>query len=115
MWKPSNPAIQVNCTASCVRPGARANCHTAPAENANAHAIAPTQIAFTDERPMRLPASSISAAPTSGNSGIIHTRSKKKFSLTGSINVSPLQQVDLIRQHCLLIAEQRDQNAQSHG
>src|SRR3954449_13520486 len=109
MWKPSNPAIHVNCTASCVRPGTRANCHTAPAENANAHAIAPTKIAFTDERPMRLPASSISAAPTRGNSGIIHTRSRKKF------NVSPLQQVDLIRQHCLLIAEQRDQNAQSHG
>src|SRR5664280_899674 len=55
-----------------------------------------------------LPNSSISAAPRSGNRGISQMVSRK-FTL-----FLPLQQVDFIRLHGFLIAEQRDQDAQPY-
>src|ERR1017187_7729302 len=55
-----------------------------------------------------LPNSSIRAAPRSGNRGISQMVSRK-FTL-----FLPLQQVDFIRLHCFLVAEQRDQDAQPY-
>src|SRR5664279_5055779 len=55
-----------------------------------------------------LPKISISAAPQSGNRGISQM-SSRKFTL-----FLPLQQVDFIRLHRFLIAEQRDQDAQPY-
>src|SRR4029434_10975933 len=55
-----------------------------------------------------LPNASISAAPKSGNRGISQIVSRK-FTLS-----LPLQQVDFIRLHRFLIAEQRDQDAQPY-
>src|ERR1035437_3132315 len=56
-----------------------------------------------------LPNSSISAAPKSGNRGISQMVSRK-FTLS-----LPLQQVDFIRLHCFLVADQRDQDAQPYS
>src|SRR5580692_2255257 len=56
-----------------------------------------------------LPRSSMRAAPKSGNSGMSQIWSRKFTALL------PFQQVDFIRQHGFLIAEQRDEDAQPDG
>src|SRR3954454_219709 len=61
-----------------------------------------------------LPNSSIIAAPKSENRGISQIVSKK-FTLFPPVKSLPLQQVDLIRLHRFLVAEQRDQDAQPYG
>src|ERR1019366_2269687 len=56
-----------------------------------------------------LPKSSMRAAPASGNSGISQMVSRK------FTRFLPLQQVDFIRLHGFLIAEQGDEDAETDG
>src|ERR1035437_8152467 len=139
MWNGS-PAIQVNWITSCTRFGSCQSWYAALREKTKESRTIPGQMKtmrhFSGEcawwgRPLAcqsetcstpaatatsecgcgssfLPIRSISAAPKSGNKGISQIWSRKFTVLL------PLQQIDLVRPHRFLVAEQRDQDAQPH-
>src|SRR4051812_19469257 len=70
--------------------------------------MAPGQRIETTAFGRRLPRKSITAAPARGIRGMSQMRSRKFIVLT-----SPFQNVDFVGQHRSLVAEQRDEDAET--
>src|SRR5436305_1139523 len=99
---------QRNCTTSCVFPAVPVSCTTAPADMRNERKTVPGQRIEITGFGKYFPNNSIAAAPARGISGMSQMRSRKFI-----VPASPLQEIDFVCQHCALVSEQRDQNAQA--
>src|SRR3972149_7000097 len=101
------PGTQVKSLCSNLCPGREASCQTAPTENRNETPTMPGQIRLTSDFGSFLPISSISKAPAAGNSGMSQMESRKLIML-------PLHQVNFVGVDRFLVAEQGDDDAETH-
>src|ERR1039458_378559 len=106
---------QWNSVTWCSRWGSPASWMTAPSESKKETPTAPGEMRLMAVCGRRRPKKSITAAPMSGTSGISQMRSRKFIVTSSSWSGLPFQEIDLVDQHRLLIAEQRDENAQTYG